>query len=81
MKAFVPSQQPFQQSGAQHPAGCMLAFSMTTQPSGRVRLDCYKDDLMVMCAYNLSPRDADQYAKDFMKDGDQLNPVIRRYRK
>jgi len=80
MPAYLPNHQPFRQAGGQHPSGAHLSYSLTTQPSGKVRLNGYNNGVMVICAYNLSPVDADTYALDFMRDGDQLNPVIRRHK-
>lgn len=76
--AFHPKSQPHIKAGGQHPSGAVLSYAITTQPSGKERLDCFNGPLMVMCAYNLSAADAKQFAEDFMRDGDQLKAVLPR---
>jgi hypothetical protein len=75
---YLPHQRAYLASGGRHATGCTLGYFLTTQPSGRVRLDCYKDGLMVMSTWNLSPIDAQNYATHFMQVGNLLDAVIKR---
>lgn len=75
---YHPKSSPHIKVGGQHPSGAVLSYHITTQPNGKERLDCFNGAEMVMCAYNLSPKEAMEFAADFMFRGDQLQAVIRR---
>jgi hypothetical protein len=81
MKTYWPKSPPYLQTGGQHPAGCVLSYALTKQPSGLVRMDCYKDDEMVLCMYNMTEKEAELQKHSFMSEGHHLNPVLIRRKK